>query len=539
MKRYLFGRLAGLLLIQAVLLGMVSCKDDLTIGEDPYAGGKEPFGISFLKNYSDPEIAEPGSMVTFFVKGLKKHEGKFEFLINDSPVAIESVSDSTITIRVPEKVSSGFSMIRMDNQFFNGPAVYIEGNVSVDDNYNIVNGFNYSVQDILGHNGGHIVVGAFTNFENEASTTVFRNGFHYVNSLGKSDAALNFQKGTMGTVYSINKQGSKYIASGLFSEFNKRKLNNIVRLNSDGKLDSMVVDVLNPTPERPLNGKDTVTAFNGGTFGGITGGTFNMGDILKSFPVTDNKVVAVGAFSYHYKVDYRYSSRENRRTIITPVRSVLRFKEDGSLDSTYMINNVGVNGNILGAVMQEDEKLIMGGTFTTFNNLPANRLVRLNSDGKIDPTFAVGSGPNGDIISIQYNPNIKKMVVTGRFTSFNGVPARGVVVLDKNGQVDPTFTMRNAGTGLITFAHILNNGRIVLSGGITEYDGVKRSSLLILNSNGEALQKYNNIGLFAGMVNSLVETTSSLGRPAILLGGDIFRVEKKLVRNIVKLEIKE
>lgn len=72
MKRYLFGRLAGLLLIQAVLLGMVSCKDDLTIGEDPYAGGKEPFGISFLKNYSDPEIAEPGSMVTFFVKGLKK-----------------------------------------------------------------------------------------------------------------------------------------------------------------------------------------------------------------------------------------------------------------------------------------------------------------------------------------------------------------------------------------------------------------------------------------------------------------------------------
>lgn len=99
--------------------------------------------------------------------------------------------------------------------------------------------------------------------------------------------------------------------------------------------------------------------------------------------------------------------------------------------------------------------------------------------------------------------------------------------------------MRNAGTGLITFAHILNNGRIVLSGGITEYDGVKRSSLLILNSNGEALQKYNNIGLFAGMVNSLVETTSSLGRPAILLGGDIFRVEKKLVRNIVKLEIKE
>lgn len=49
MKRYLFGRLAGLLLIQAVLLGMVSCKDDLTIGEDPYAGGRSHLVFRSLK----------------------------------------------------------------------------------------------------------------------------------------------------------------------------------------------------------------------------------------------------------------------------------------------------------------------------------------------------------------------------------------------------------------------------------------------------------------------------------------------------------
>jgi len=494
------------------LLAAYACQKAPGIGEDPYAGGKEPFGIAFLKEYSDPEVAQPGETVTFFVKGLKQYEGKFQFAIDNNPVEIINTTDSTIEVVVPDKISSGAAMVVMENQFFNGPVLYIEGNVSVDDNFDIVNGFNGGVSDILPQAGGHIVAGSFTDFENQATRSVFRNGLHYINSLGKSDGALSFQRGTEGWVNNIVRQGNKFIAVGSFSDFNRREAANIVRLNANGSLDSVVVDVLNPTPERPENNKDTVSAFNGGTLGGIS----------HVFPVADNKLVAVGPFRYHTRIDYRFSSRETRRQVLTPVRHILRFKENGELDSAYMMDNVGGNGSITGAVLQEDDKVVLVGGFTSFNGTPANRIVRLDADGNIDPTFAVGSGANGDILSIQYNEKQEKMIITGGFTSFNGVPIRGVAVLDKNGNIDPTFVLRPVDEeAFVWFGHILDSGKIILSGSIRQYDGVPRSSLLILEPDGSAEQKYNNIGVFVGDVRKVVETTSSLGNPAILLGGRI------------------
>jgi len=516
-------------LMAVCLLAAYACQKAPGIGEDPYAGGKEPFGISFLKEYSDPEVALPGETVTFFVKGLKQYEGKFQFAINNNPVEIINTTDSTIQVVVPDKISSGAAMVIMENQFFNGPILYIEGNVSVDDNFDIPNGFNGSVSDILPQAGGNIVAGNFTDFENEASASVFRNGLHYINSLGKSDGAINFQRGT-GWVNNIVRQGNKFIAVGAFSTFNRREASNIVRLNTNGSLDSVVVDVLNPTPERPENNKDTVSAFNGGA----------LGQISHVFPVADNKLIAVGSFRFHTRIDYRFSSRETRRQVFTPVRHILRFEEDGSLDSAYMMNNAGGNGNITGAVLQEDDKVVLAGDFTSFNGTSANRIVRLDTDGNIDPSFAVGSGADGDIFSIQYNKNQEKMIITGRFSSFNGVPVNGVVVLDKNGNIDPTFQLRPMHEeAFVWFGHILDSGKIILSGSIILYDDVPRSSLLILNPDGSAEQKYNNIGRFSGDVRKVVETTSSLGNPAVLLGGRIFQVERKMVGNIVKLEIKD
>jgi hypothetical protein len=43
-------------------------------------------------------------------------------------------------------------------------------------------------------------------------------------------------------------------------------------------------------------------------------------------------------------------------------------------------------------VLQPDGKIVLGGRFTTFNTYSFNRIVRLNSDGSIDSSFSVGSG---------------------------------------------------------------------------------------------------------------------------------------------------
>lgn len=525
--------------VLALVSLFTSCDKDTKLAEDPYAGGREPLSIAFTKSYPNPEVTEPGNPVLFYVKGLKEHEGEFEFLINDNLVEVLQTTDSTVQVMLPNLASSGEAVVKLGEQFFRGPTVYIEGNVSVDQNYDVANGFNGSVSDIIAQAGGHIVTGIFTDFENEASESIYRNNIHFVNSLGNSDQTLNFQKGAEGGVASIVREGNNYFIGGTFTSFNDRKTDYLTRLLASGQLDTMVVDVLNPTPEIPANALDTVPAFNGGTVGGIGGGNFSSGGVTKLFVVGENKLIAIGGFYYHKRIDYTYSTRESRREILTPVRNVMRMNMDGSLDSSYMINNTGANGAILSAAMQENEKLILAGMFTSFNGKPARYLVRLNADGTLDDTFNIGSGPNDRVTSVEYNSNIGKMVITGIFTTFNGVRAPGIAVLDKNGNIDTEFKLRARGEGYINYAYIMNNGKLLVENSLKTYDGIARSGLLILNPDGAAEQKYNNIGEFFGSISKVVETTSSLGNPAVLLGGNIFSVEGNRVRQIVKLEIKD
>jgi hypothetical protein len=89
-----------------------------------------------------------------------------------------------------------------------------------------------------------------------------------------------------------------------------------------------------------------------------------------------------------------------------------------------------------------------------------------------------------------------------------------------------------------SFAYKLNNGKVLVTGSFLKYNGISRSGLLILESTGVAKQEYNNLGFFTGVPYAITETTSSLGNPAILLGGFIFNVDSKPVGNIVKIEIK-
>ena len=156
----------------------------------------------------------------------------------------------------------------------------------------------------------------------------------------------------------------------------------------------------------------------------------------------------------------------------------------------------------------------------------------------MDPAFNVGTGANNTIFSVRYNTILKKYVITGNFTQFNGREARGLVVLNSDGSTDNNFKMGDLGTGIPTFAQILNSGKILVSGSFETYNGVKRSHLLILEANGDALQAYNNIGDFSGSIYTAIETTSSQGYPALLLGGSFDQINGKQIRNIVKLEIR-
>ncbi|MGE8242224.1 MAG: DUF5008 domain-containing protein, partial [Sphingobacterium sp.] len=77
----------------------------------PYAGGKESLGVGFYTNYANPEIAKPGELVDFYVKGIKPYLGKINFSVNDTKVEVIAAKDSLVTIKVPAEISSGNAKI--------------------------------------------------------------------------------------------------------------------------------------------------------------------------------------------------------------------------------------------------------------------------------------------------------------------------------------------------------------------------------------------------------------------------------------------
>ena len=514
-----------------LLLVIFSCQKKEEVGVNPYDGGKQPFGIRFTSNFADPTSGLPGEVIRINVKGLKQYENKFDFLLSEVKAEIISLSDSTIDFRIPEEVSSGIVTVIMNGQIFYGPRVGVEGKVSVDKDYKIVNGFNSAVSQILPHAGGHIIVGSFTDFENELTAGQYYTGIHYINSLGESATNMEFGRRADGSITSIVRlSDGKFIIGGSLSKFSMRDIDGIARLNANGSLDTMTVAVINPNADsKPLDGLDTVSTFNSG---------FTNGYVYKIFENPDKDLIVVGSFTVHRKIDYQYSSRDNRRYINTRVRSIAKLKPDGKLDSSFNINNAGLNGLINDAVILKDGRVVIAGAFTTYNGSPARNIVCIKPDGEIDQSFSSNAGTNFPVLSLTYNANLNKLAIAGSFTNYGGVSNNGVVVLNTDGSIDQSFKFGETEGESANYAQILNNKKIMVTGSFQRYNGVMRPGFLLLEPDGTAKQEYNNMGAFGGIPLNVIETTSSLGNPAILVGGLIFSVDGNRVGNIVKIEIK-
>lgn len=519
-----------IVLLMGVVLQIQSCRKEQEVGVNPYAGGKEPLGIVFTATKSYPESGRPGETVTLNVKGLAKYENKFKLYLNYVEAEVLNLTETSVDIKIPAEVSSGIVTVVLDNQIFYGPRVGVEGKARVDTDFKIVNGFNSSVSQIIAHSGGFLVTGYFTNFENQATNTNIISGIHFLNSLGQSGTSMNFRRSATGGINSIGRlpNGQFMIGGTTLTQFSRRSVGRIARLHANGSLDTMIVSVINPDSEKkPLDGFDTVSTFNGSINGSVT----------NLFPTEDNGVIAVGAFVSHSKIDYNYSSRENRRIISTKVSGVAKMKYDGSLDSTFNLNNVGFNGFITQSVRLNDGRVVVVGRFTSYNGKSANNIVCIKPSGEIDEAFVPG-GADGTILGITYNSTLNKIAITGIFKKVAGQTASGVAVLNGNGTLDQTFQFGALDDeSSPSFAYVLNNGRVFVQGSFLEYNGIRRGGLLILESNGTAKQEYNNLGSLSGVIYTILETTSSLGNPAILLGGMIFSVDGKSAGNIVKIEL--
>ncbi|MGI8437911.1 MAG: delta-60 repeat domain-containing protein, partial [Chthoniobacterales bacterium] len=101
--------------------------------------------------------------------------------------------------------------------------------------------------------------------------------------------------------------------------------------------------------------------------------------------------------------------------------------------------------NFLDALIEPDGRIILA----TEIQGPGSGLMRLLPDGSADPSFNIGAGAqwtNTAAMPEAY-PNVEQVVrqsddrllITGTFEAFNGVPAPGIASLNPNGSVDTSF----------------------------------------------------------------------------------------------------
>lgn len=537
MKRNRFRFFVGLFAL-GTSIGAYSCKEKEFFGEDPYAGGKEALGVSFIGDYSDPEGGAPGTEVKFGIKGLKKWDNKFKFYLNEQESQVVDLTDSTITVIVPELVSSGGASVRLEGQVFFGPRFDVEGSISIDKNYAIVNGTNYQIADALEVDNNLILVGGFTNFENQATKQKPINSVVAINEKGQLSTAYNFELGASGNINSILKlNNNQFIVAGGLSGFNNHSgIMGITRLNYDGKLDTSIVEVINLTPANEKMGLDTIPTFNGGVYGGIRQA------FLQKMPNNEEMIVAIGGFRQYGTYYLERATRDYKPVDITNIPNVVRMDIHGNIDSTYAKNpsstgfHTFANGDITAGYMDASNRLVIVGSFTTFQGKPANRIVRLDANGQVDDTFNPGTGANGNITNIQFDPVSNTFFIVGAFTQYNGVNTPGIVRLKADGSIDDTFKFKSLEGGIPTFAKQLSSGKILVTGTFERYDNILRRGMLILESDGEAKQEYNSYGAFQGTVNKVIETTSSNGNPALILMGYIRKFNDQDAKNILKIE---
>ena len=242
--------------------------------------------------------------------------------------------------------------------------------------------------------GKILIAGNFTSYNGVA-----RNYLARLNTDGSLDAAFNAGPGPNSAILKIALESNgKIIIAGGFTQYNFIPVPYILRLNSDG------------------------------TIGSLNVGWGPNSSIRSTAIQADGKIIVVGPFT-----TFNSEARKD----------IARLNVDGTIDASFN-SGTGTNSSITTVALQSDGKIIIGGSFTTYNGTVVNKIARLNSDGTLDASFT-GTGANSTVLSTSIQPD-GKIIIVGIFNSYNGTAAYGIARLNINGTIDASFT---TGTGAI------------------------------------------------------------------------------------------
>jgi uncharacterized delta-60 repeat protein len=348
----------------------------------------------------------------------------------------------------------------------------------------------------------------------------------------EADVDTSYDPAPNDTVTDLAHQADgKILVSGNFTSISGQSRSVLVRLNTDGSLDS----------------------------------TFNhtiVGRVEAIVPLANGQIVVGGNLS-----SVGGSDRGD----------LVRLNADGSVDAGFSPN---VSGSVWTCIVQPDGKIVIGGTFNFVGGMNSPELARLNSDGTFDSSFnvtvdasavrALALEPDGDIIfgggemtvngqerdvlarvsstgalDPDFNPTISASSVTeivvqpdgqllmvGGFTNVNSGTLDDLARLNPDGTTDTSFTHSIAANG-VNSIHLQVDGNIVVGANTAFFTtSTPNGDLFKLSSSGILSSSFNLFADFSGLLRTVLITQDG----NILGGGDFSSIGGVSRANLVQVE---
>ena len=232
---------------------------------------------------------------------------------------------------------------------------------------------------------------------------------------------------------------------------------------------------------------------------------------------SDNKIVVVGGFdAFHEVFSYR----------------IARITENGHPDRSFRPGG-GADLEIQAVALQANGGIVVGGNFNTYDNTNRARIARLFNNGKLDSSFDPGTGFDGTIFDVVVLSN-GQILAAGNFTTYNGFTVSGLVRLNSDGSIDSGFTAPFEPAAIVNEIMLDPDGKIVAVGDF-DLTGVNgRRNVARLNADGTLDVGFGSNSFSAGG-NGSVHAVARCSDGTYIVGGDFGEFDGVVRSRLAKL----